>query len=267
MSPIVAGIGGLLIGLAFGWFVGHGTRSNGASSPELAARQKALEDEHRRLAHELSERDRDRDRSLADLDDAQGTARAAADENRKLIRRVRDLEAALKSATRRDATPLPEIELQLAMALRERDAAQRALMEMEARNAIEKSRPTPGGADADSFDALPDLGDDDEDEDLGFGRDEHDTLDDPVPHSLPPAERSDAPPSVPPASDDLTRLAGVGPATRDKLVELGFSTLAQLASLSDEGIADLERQLGSRRPSRDDWRGQAEALLSSTQED
>ena len=73
--------------------------------------------------------------------------------------------------------------------------------------------------------------------------------------------------ALPPEPDDLRRIAGIGPATHRKLVGLGFKTFAALAELTDDALADLERELGSRRPSRDDWRGQAAALLSSTEED
>ncbi|MEZ4315984.1 MAG: hypothetical protein R3F61_00700 [Myxococcota bacterium] len=306
MSPIVAGIGGLMIGLALGWFVGHGTRGGAhGAGPETAARQKALEEEQRRLAHEISQRDR----TLTDMSGAQEAAEAAANENRKLIRRVRDLESALRSATSREDTPSAELEMQLAMAMRERDAAQKALMAAEARQAIERSRPPPD--EEEGFDDLPDLDTEETDERFkwpGFDDPDERTIDDPAPRrAAPDAEETLIPPDLPPGSrdaevtllpdpeaevetfvpddafvpgqtlmpddyqpsdgDDLTRITGIGPATRHKLVDLGISSFADLAALTEEAMAELERQLGSRRPSRDDWRGQAAALLSSSQED
>lgn len=306
MSPIIAGIGGLLVGLAIGWFIGLSVRSGpSANAPELASRQKAMEEEHKRLAHELSKREK----SIAELSQAQVVAVNAADENRRLLRRVQDLESALKAATSED-TPSQSLEMQLAMALRERDAALKTVHELEARRAIDRSRPPPGEYEPPSFDALPDLDATHENEEAADAEatpetaskspdaipawralptmppptrtssdtvesadeaptetDEDEDVADDAPTELDeadaPADQTDRALAEDAAPYDFTVITGIGPATQTKLVDLGYTRLSQLAELSDEGLEELERTLGSRRPSRDDWRGQAEALLSS----
>jgi len=249
MSPIAAGIGGVLIGLAVGWFIGHSARGSGSgTSPEVSARQRAMEEENRRLAHELSKA---QDLSESDISSANETAESTAVQNRKLLRRVRDLENALTLANAKVDTPVATLQMQLTMAMRERDAAQKALMELEARNAIDRSRPPPGEYEPDDFPELPELDDTDETEEK-------------------PAPGFQAEPTLIPemyAEDDLTALTGVGPATAKKLRAHGIHSFAQLAALTDEQVAEVEQQLGSKRASKDDWRGQATALLSSGQEE
>ncbi|MBM3927599.1 MAG: hypothetical protein FJ335_03950 [Sphingomonadales bacterium] len=68
------------------------------------------------------------------------------------------------------------------------------------------------------------------------------------------------PPSDPaPASDDLTRLKGVGPKLAARLNELGITTYAQIAALSPAEAQALDAQLGSfqGRMTRDRWVEQA----------
>ncbi len=293
MSPFVAGIAGGILGAVVGWFLGNGMgRNRRGEAPELVARQKALEDERRRLAEALSEAQRalekERDTSQSDLQGAHQTAEAAAQENRRLIRRVRDLEQALAAAGG-DDKPSAALEMQLVMAMRERDAAQKQLLDLEAKNAIERSLPPPGAPDPIGFDDLPELPDLETDDDptddrpaapstdtaastaADDGEDEEDDADtdETLIESSPKAPDledyaetlQDAPGQDETA--DFTVIMGVGPATHTKLVGLGYTQLSELADLTEEALADLERALGSRRPSRDDWRGQARALVSS----
>ena len=63
------------------------------------------------------------------------------------------------------------------------------------------------------------------------------------------------------ASDDLTQLKGVGPAYAKKLNEAGITSFAQLASLTPEGVTELEEKLNaSGRVERDGWIEQAKEL-------
>ena len=140
---------------------------------------------------------------------------------------------------------------------RERDAAQKQLLELEAKNAIQRSLPPPGEPDPIGFDELPELPDLSEEAPT-------EELVDEIPEAPVPSFSSD--PDDDRTAADFTIIKGVGPTTHTRLIELGFRQLTELADLSDEALADLERDIGSRRPSRDDWRGQAQALVSSGQE-
>jgi len=63
------------------------------------------------------------------------------------------------------------------------------------------------------------------------------------------------------AADDLTKLKGVGPAYAKKLNEAGITSFAQLASLTPEGVTELEEKLNaSGRVERDGWIEQAKEL-------
>ena len=61
------------------------------------------------------------------------------------------------------------------------------------------------------------------------------------------------------AEDDLTAIAGIGPALQRKLKEHGIRSFAQIAALSDEDIERLEGSIikFSGRIKRDDWIRQA----------
>ena len=94
-----------------------------------------------------------------------------------------------------------------------------------------------------------------------------------------PAEFSDEPSAEPSAEpsletspveldldesiDDLTRISGVGPKLAKKLNQAGVTRFVQIAELSDEAIAQLEREVvrfnGSIK--RDDWPGQARQFM------
>ena len=62
--------------------------------------------------------------------------------------------------------------------------------------------------------------------------------------------------------DDLTAIAGLGPALAKKLNQEGIVSYAQLAELSDADIAHLEKNVikSSGRFKRNDWVGQAKKL-------
>ena len=65
------------------------------------------------------------------------------------------------------------------------------------------------------------------------------------------------------APDDLTRLKGVGPKLAAELNAMGLTTFAQLAEMTEANVADLSARLSAfrDRPVRDDWVGQARALM------
>ncbi|MEH6410713.1 MAG: S1 RNA-binding domain-containing protein, partial [Hyphomonas sp.] len=64
-------------------------------------------------------------------------------------------------------------------------------------------------------------------------------------------------------ADDLKQIKGVGPAFEKKLHEAGIFHFWQIAALDDAQIAELEEELSFQgRMERDDWKGQAEGLMS-----
>jgi small subunit ribosomal protein S1 len=64
-------------------------------------------------------------------------------------------------------------------------------------------------------------------------------------------------------ADDLKQIKGVGPAFEKKLNEAGIFHFWQVAALSAEQVASLEEELAFQgRMERDDWKGQAEQLMS-----
>ena len=56
----------------------------------------------------------------------------------------------------------------------------------------------------------------------------------------PKAEKAAAPAATAVEADDLTQITGVGPAAAKKLQEAGVSSFAQLAALTDDGIAAID---------------------------
>ncbi|WP_262504051.1 hypothetical protein [Sphingosinithalassobacter sp. CS137] len=88
----------------------------------------------------------------------------------------------------------------------------------------------------------------------------------PVPQPRPEPATETVPPagaSAPaPASDDLTRMKGVGPRLAERLNGLGITRFEQIAALSPEDAAALDAQLGDFRGrlERDRWIEQAELL-------
>lgn len=65
-----------------------------------------------------------------------------------------------------------------------------------------------------------------------------------------------------PPKDDLKRITGIGPKLEQALNAAGITSFAQIAGWSDEDIARLDADLSLRgRIARDDWTGQARALM------
>ncbi|MCQ1850353.1 5' DNA nuclease [Neorhizobium galegae] len=65
-----------------------------------------------------------------------------------------------------------------------------------------------------------------------------------------------------PAGGDLKQISGIGPKLAEVLNGLGVTSLAQVAAWNEADIARFDKQLGFEgRISRDDWVGQAKALL------
>jgi small subunit ribosomal protein S2 len=64
-------------------------------------------------------------------------------------------------------------------------------------------------------------------------------------------------------ADDLKKISGVGPVLEKKLNELGITKFDQIVNLSDEDIEKIDNALNFKgRISRDDWVGQATALVA-----
>ncbi|MCB1472037.1 MAG: hypothetical protein H6884_07205 [Rhodobiaceae bacterium] len=63
------------------------------------------------------------------------------------------------------------------------------------------------------------------------------------------------------ASDDLTKISGIGVVYSKKLKAIGFSHFSQIAKLSKVDITRIERHLGIKgRIARDNWIAQARTL-------
>jgi large subunit ribosomal protein L21 len=63
--------------------------------------------------------------------------------------------------------------------------------------------------------------------------------------------------------DDLKLIGGVGPALEKKLQDLGYTSLAQIAALTPEQVAEIDEKLNFKgRVEREDWIGQAKDLLA-----
>jgi hypothetical protein len=68
-------------------------------------------------------------------------------------------------------------------------------------------------------------------------------------------------------ADELTQIRGIGAVLQDKLYDLGILSYQQIAALTPEGIADIDRALRLRgRILRDDWIGQARRILEESQD-
>ena len=66
-------------------------------------------------------------------------------------------------------------------------------------------------------------------------------------------------------ADDLKKISGVGPKLEQVLNSMGIRSYAQIAGWTEADIAKVDDQLKlSGRISRDDWLGQANALLKSS---
>lgn len=63
--------------------------------------------------------------------------------------------------------------------------------------------------------------------------------------------------------DDIKQIGGVGPALEKKLADLGVTSLTQIAEWTADDIARIDEELSFKgRIERDDWVGQAKALIS-----
>ncbi len=64
-------------------------------------------------------------------------------------------------------------------------------------------------------------------------------------------------------SDDLTQINGIGPVIAEKLNALGYTTIAQIAQLDEDAVAEIEEQLSFKgRVEREEWIKQAQELVS-----
>ena len=68
---------------------------------------------------------------------------------------------------------------------------------------------------------------------------------------------------VKPPADDLKMITGIGKALEERLVKGGISTFEMIATLTEDEVQELddELELGG-RVAREDWVGQAQALLT-----
>lgn len=79
-----------------------------------------------------------------------------------------------------------------------------------------------------------------------------------------PEQKSEAPAAEVSGADDLSRIKGLGPKLQALLPELGITTFAQIAALTEADLADLDPKLGpfAGRPARDGWVEQAKYLAA-----
>lgn len=86
----------------------------------------------------------------------------------------------------------------------------------------------------------------------------------PAPAPAPAPTATPAPEPVAASADDLTRIKGLGPKIAALLAELGVTSFAQIASWSDEDVAEIDAKLGrfSGRITRDQWVMQARLLAA-----
>ena len=80
--------------------------------------------------------------------------------------------------------------------------------------------------------------------------------------AAPESEGTDAPAKAA-QKDDLKKLAGLGPALEKKLNGAGITTFAQIAAWNADDVVEIDERLALKgRVERDDWVGQAKALMS-----
>lgn len=84
-----------------------------------------------------------------------------------------------------------------------------------------------------------------------------------APAGTKPAMLYDPAPAV---SDDLKRIKGIGPKLEVELNDLGLHTFAQIAALTPDNLVWIDERLSANtfkgRGLRDDWPGQAKALMA-----
>ena len=80
----------------------------------------------------------------------------------------------------------------------------------------------------------------------------------PKPKAAPKASAASAGP------DDLSRIKGLGPKLQKLLPELGVTSFAQIAAMTDADLAELDSKLGAfaGRPAKDSWVEQAKFLAA-----
>jgi predicted flap endonuclease-1-like 5' DNA nuclease len=86
----------------------------------------------------------------------------------------------------------------------------------------------------------------------------------PVEAAPPPPAPEPAPEPAPATADDLSRIKGLGPKLQKLLPELGITTFAQIAALTEADLAELDTKLGAfaGRPAKDNWVEQAKFLAA-----
>jgi predicted flap endonuclease-1-like 5' DNA nuclease len=86
-----------------------------------------------------------------------------------------------------------------------------------------------------------------------------------LPEATPEAEPEAASEAAPPADDDLTVIAGIGPKLAERLAHFGVTTFAQLAAWSPDDVERFDATLPAvqrGRVEREDWIGQAAELVT-----
>ncbi|MFZ5743935.1 MAG: hypothetical protein ACOY7T_05585 [Pseudomonadota bacterium] len=70
--------------------------------------------------------------------------------------------------------------------------------------------------------------------------------------------------AAPAGPDDLSRIKGLGPKLQKLLPELGITTFAQIAAMTEADLAELDTKLGAfaGRPAKDSWVEQAKFLAA-----
>lgn len=90
------------------------------------------------------------------------------------------------------------------------------------------------------------------------------TSDEPAKAESAPASTAAVKVSVSDQVDDLKKITGVGPKLEQILNKQGISTYAQIADMSAKEMAKIGESLGfPGRIERDDWAGQAKALMEA----
>jgi len=86
----------------------------------------------------------------------------------------------------------------------------------------------------------------------------------PKPKAAPKPKAEPKPAPAPAAPDDLSRIKGLGPKLQKLLPELGITTFAQIAAMTDADLAELDTKLGAfaGRPAKDSWVEQAKFLAA-----
>jgi large subunit ribosomal protein L22 len=68
-------------------------------------------------------------------------------------------------------------------------------------------------------------------------------------------------------ADDLKQLSGVGPAMEKKLNAEGITSIAQIADMSKEQIAELDAKIGIKGKIEDTWQAEAKEILKNNEKE